>query len=178
MLLSKQANCDVTTPHGANILRNDIEARTGENLSINTIKRIVGVIKSDSSPRLSTRDILARYLGFENWKHLQSKVQRPPSSAFYKRKPYIDVLEEPVGNLLHIFWEAKHGVKIKNLGEGRFVVVASLNSKLQEGDILYLTYLAPNYPMVVSEVIRGEENLGCYIAGIERGLTSIHRSHK
>ncbi|MDE5807494.1 MAG: hypothetical protein K2H76_05205, partial [Muribaculaceae bacterium] len=83
MLLSKQANCDVTTPHGANILRNDIEARTGENLSINTIKRIVGVIKSDSSPRLSTRDILARYLGFENWKHLQSKVQRPPSSAFY-----------------------------------------------------------------------------------------------
>ncbi|MDE5791767.1 MAG: hypothetical protein K2H96_11145 [Muribaculaceae bacterium] len=83
-----------------------------------------------------------------------------------------------MGNLLHIFWEAKHGVKIKNLGEGRFVVVASLNSKLQEGDILYLTYLAPNYPMVVSEVIRGEENLGCYIAGIERGLTSIHRSHK
>lgn len=178
MLLSKQANCDVTTPHGANILRNDIEARIGEKLSINTIKRLVGVIKSDGIPRQSTRDILAGYLGFNSWKELDLAISLPQSSAFYKQKPYIDAREEPSDSFLNILWEPKHGVKIKSLGDGKYLVAESLNSKLQKGDILFLTYLAKNYPMVVSEVIRGEENLGCYIAGIERGIISIRRSRK
>lgn len=178
MLLGKEANCDVTTPHGASILRNDIEARTKENLSINTIKRLVGVIKSDGVPRLSTRDILARYLGYDDWRQLDRTISMPKSSAFYKQRPYIDARDERAGIFLVIRWMPDHAVKIRHEGEGKYAVVESIKSKLQPGDLISLTYIAKSYPLVISEVIRGGENLGCYVAGLDGGILRWHRSIK
>lgn len=61
-LLSEKSGRDVTTPVGADYLRNDIEATTGEPLSLNTVKRLTGLLPYDSEPRQSTLDILAGYI--------------------------------------------------------------------------------------------------------------------
>ncbi|MDE7441796.1 MAG: hypothetical protein K2M69_06505 [Muribaculaceae bacterium] len=174
-LLSKKANCDISTPHGANILRNDIEARTGEKLSINTIKRLVGVIRSDASPRMSTLDIIAKYLDYIDGKHLVYVHSRRITSRFLKEKPYIDLRDEPVGMEIDLRWSINHRMRIKHLGEGKYVVRASHNTKLQAGDILSMTLLARHYPLAISEVIRGEENLGNYIAGMDDGIEMISK---
>ena len=67
--LSAKAGQDVTTPWGATILQLDIETATGQRLSINTVKRLVGVITSNvKKPRSYTLKIISDYLGYPDWR--------------------------------------------------------------------------------------------------------------
>ena len=62
--LSEKIGQDVTTPAGASVLQLDIESVTGESLSLNTVRRLVGVIQSEKlTPRRTTLNIIANYIG-------------------------------------------------------------------------------------------------------------------
>lgn len=50
MLLSRKAGVDVATPAGSDVLRHDIESATGQLLSLNTVKRLTGVIPYNCAP--------------------------------------------------------------------------------------------------------------------------------
>ncbi len=69
--LSEINHQDVTTPAGASVLALDIEKKTGCCLGLNTVKRLVGVIPSDVTPRRTTLNVLANYLGYPDWELLQ-----------------------------------------------------------------------------------------------------------
>lgn len=80
-----KAGFDVTTAAGATMLANDIESKTGERLAANTIKRLVGVIPYNNKPRITTLNIIARYLGWPSWESLMNDHR---SSAFGGRNPF------------------------------------------------------------------------------------------
>ena len=62
--LSEKIGQDVTTPAGASVLQLDIESVTGESLSLNTVRRLVGVIQSEKlTPRRTTLNLIANYIG-------------------------------------------------------------------------------------------------------------------
>ncbi|MDE6077072.1 MAG: hypothetical protein K2G29_05010, partial [Muribaculaceae bacterium] len=62
--LSEKIGQDVTTPAGASVLQLDIESVTGESLSLNTVRRLVGVIQSEKlTPRRTTLNIIANDIG-------------------------------------------------------------------------------------------------------------------
>jgi hypothetical protein len=58
-----------------------IEKETGVVLSRNTLKRIWGKMKFDGSPSISTKNALARFAGYENWKDFVTD-----NSGFRKKK--------------------------------------------------------------------------------------------
>ena len=66
--LSDKVREDVSTPAGATMLQLDIESTTGERLGLNTVKRLVGVLSSDTKPRISTIKIISDYLGYADWR--------------------------------------------------------------------------------------------------------------
>lgn len=171
-LLSEKAGRDVTTSYGADYLRNDIEAVTGEPLSLNTVKRLVGNLQYDSTPRVVTLNIISRYLGFSSWQLLQEYLTGR-ISGFNVEEVFIDLTIQPLGRLIRIRWQPDRCISIKHLGNGRYTVTESIKSKLHSGDILHLTQIAEGFPFIVKTVEREGKNLGNYIAAKKQGVDSI-----
>ena len=171
-LLSAKTGRDVTTPHGADYLRNDIEAVTGEHLSLNTVKRLVGHLPYESSPRVVTLNIISNYLGFSSWQLLQEYLSGKISD-FDIKEGFIDLTNQPSGKIIRIRWQPDRYLSIKHLGTGKYVVTESINSKLHSEDILYLSQIAEGFPFMVKMVERKGENLGNYIAAKKTGIDSI-----
>ena len=60
----------------------DIESLTGEHIGINTIKRLLGFIRDEHNPRITTLNIIARYVGCETWEQLRRMDYAYASSSF------------------------------------------------------------------------------------------------
>lgn len=171
-MLADKARVNVETKNGAEFLRNDIESRTGEALSLNTVKRLVGILPYDSSPREITLDIIARYLGYNNWPLLNSAVQNKISD-FNVTSGFIDLIELPENSEIIIKWHPDRILHIVHHYKGKYEVRRSDKSKLLEGDILFLSHIAVGFPFMVKEVIRKGETLGNYTAAQIEGIYSI-----
>lgn len=178
-MLSKRAGVDVSTPAGSEWLRNDIESATDERLSVNTVKRITGVLGDgnyiDEHARRSTLDVLARYLGFTDWPDLKSGLCE--RSSFFQRPPgTVEMATLPVDAIVTLRWDPDRCVRLRHFGEELYVVESSENSKLMKDDILIISDVRKGHYLIVRDVIRGGESLGCYTAAMVRGLTSIEIS--
>lgn len=171
-LLSKKTGKDVTTSYGADYLRNDIEAVTGEALSLNTVKRLVGNLSYESTPRGVTLDIISRYLGFSSWQILHEYFTGKISD-FNVEEGFIDLTAQPSGKVINIRWQPDRCISIKHLDEGKYMVIKSLNSKLHTEDILYLSQIREGFPFIVKMVERNGKNIGNYIAAKKHGIDSV-----
>ena len=171
-MLSEKAGLNVSTPAGAEWLRNDIEKVTGEILGINTIKRITGVIEYEGSHRTMLLDIIARYLGYPSWSLLDQVIQKK-ISFFSDQNDAISLEKLPPDQLVEICWDPDRSVLLRHNKDKIFTVIESSNSKLKEGDILTLSQIAPGFPLYASDVIRNGDSLGTYTAASINGVSSI-----
>lgn len=176
-LLSKKAGRDVKTAFGSNWLRQDIVKVTGEDIGLNTVKRLTGVLSSgsDSSQfhaRTDTMDIVARYLGFINYRDLQHYIASG-SSQFKKADGLVVMDEQPVGTTVVIRWSPDREIILRRIDSGEYLVESSANSKLRVGDCLKIAQTMAGYPLIVKEVVREGHALGPYTAAPELGVTFV-----
>lgn len=176
-LLTKKAGRDVTTASGSSWLRQDIIVATGEYISLNTVKRLTGVLTTgaDASElhiRPSTLDIIARYLGFKDNNDLQCCLT-DGTSQFRKADGLIDVEELPVGSTTVIRWSPDRELVLRRLESAEMLVEQARNSKLKVGDLLRIAQIMNGYPLIVKDVIRNGQSLGPYTAAPEYGVTFV-----
>lgn len=172
-MLSRKAGCDVTTAQGAHALCNDILAVTGEPVSLNTIKRLTGIISYEKTHRDGTKAVIARYLGFADWSMLQSFLDNKISD-FNTNSGFLEMSSLPDGQEVEIEWLPDRKIMIRHLEGCQFEVVSNCNSKLLPGDILNMSQIAVGFPLIVSEVIRDGRSLGNYTAAVTDGITKLH----
>lgn len=147
-------------------------------ISETTVKRMLGLVGENSpeknrTPHVSTMDILAKWLGYPNYKALLNEIgQRNYSSEFTPIKS-IDVLELDEGARIQLTYEPGRLISLVYLGKRMFVINESKNSKLLKGDILKVTHLILGQELLVSELIRNGKNLGAYRGAKDGGLTSL-----
>lgn len=149
-----------------------IEECTHEHLGVNTMKRLLGFISDERSPRLSTLNVLAHYLGFESW-HQLVETADDGNSEFDVQVDELrsrDLLEN---QRVFVSYLPNRELTLVYLGDERFEVVDSLNSKLHVGDIVTISHFILHYPLIVSQVIRNDHTLGNFTAGKLSGLTDI-----
>lgn len=170
--LSERCGCDVTTPAGSTTLAHDIESQTGEKLSPNTLKRLVGVLPYKFAPRNSTLEILAQYLGFSSWDLFLAKIN-DSISDFNVDNPFVEVRQLPLDAQISFCWEPDRNIRLRHLGEGRCMVTEVANSKLVAGDILALTQLAEEYPLIAKDVVRDGRSIGNYLAAKTNGISNL-----
>ncbi|MDE7414003.1 MAG: hypothetical protein K2N05_09510 [Muribaculaceae bacterium] len=180
-LLKERAGCDVTTPAGSEWLCKDIEVRTGQRLSVNTVKRLSGVIDSDEDnnnihARRSTMDIISQYLGFRDYVALHSFLEQG-SSSFRTKKDIVEMSELPVGARVVLGWALDREISVVHEGDGCYRVCTSKKSKLMEGDRLFIHNVMKGYPLYVRNVIRNGESLGNYTAAMEYGVAFVRIEH-
>lgn len=171
-LLSERAGYDISTPHGAEKLQKDILAATGENLSVNTVKRLAGVIPYESQPRLSTLEILSGYLGFPDLKSLLLLLYGI-SSEFDIPDNFIAAFNLPSEQRMLLEWSPGRKVILRHKEGEEYIVEDSLNSKLRNGDSVLLGYVAQGAPLLIRNVVRDGQSLGEYSAATDSGLTKV-----
>lgn len=172
-LLAGKAGRDVRTASGSEWLCHDIVSVTGQNLSANTVKRFTGVIGGgELSPSVPTKDIIAQYLGFEDYRALERHILSG-TSQFGEAEGLVDVGSLSAGTRLVVRWSPDREIRLRRLESGDCLVEAAANSKLRAGDRLTIAQVMTGYPLIVKEVVRNGESLGPYSASPEYGVTYV-----
>jgi len=168
-LLKQKSNKDFRLSADCEYLALDIETVTGEHIGVNTLKRLLGFIGDERVPRVSTLDVIARYLGFDSWDVL-SVYDSQSNSSFESSAEEIRVGDLSAGQHIQINYLPDREIVLEYLGGNRFRVEKSINSKLTAGDELTITHIVQYYPLLVSGVIRDGNSLGSFTAGKAQGI--------
>ena len=148
----------------------DIESATGERLGVTTLKRLLGFTSEKAEPRISTIDIIARYLGFESYSILEDSINNKGDSEFDDVSETILSSSLSPGEEIKILYSPDRSLIITHLEEDKFIVKESINGSLKEGDIVFVDSFTNSLPLIVKNVIRLGESLGPYTAGKKFGI--------
>ncbi len=169
-LLKQKSNKDLRLSGDCEYLALDIESVTGEHIGVNTLKRLLGFIDDEREPRVSTLDIIARYLDFEKWEKLKCFDDKS-NSSFNATEDEIRVSDFSKGQRIQICYLPDRLIELEYCGNGQFLVKSSQNSKLQICDKLAISHIIKGYPLLVSHVWRDGTNLGAFTAGKVQGIS-------
>jgi hypothetical protein len=168
-MLAKRCGHTIRHSSDCDYIALDIESVTGEHIGVNTIKRLLGFIADERTPRYSTLDILARYLGYNDWGALRLADEGFSNSEFGERTELI-VCHLVKGQEVHLTYPPNRSLNLLYEDDNKFRVTKSQNSKLQTGDLLTLTHIVRGYPLLISEVERDGCCLGSFTAGKAQGI--------
>ena len=151
-----------------------IENETGERISTNTLKRLLGFIDETREPRLYTLDTIAKYLGFDNWDVYLMSINKSGNSEFGKIEE-INVADLQVNDKIEFHYSPDRMVTVQYLGTTLFEVIKAVNSKLIVGDQFEVKQFFINYPLYINDVIRDGNHLGSFTAGKVSGITMLKK---
>ena len=156
-------------PYDCDEIARVINGKTGKNISVNTVKRLLGFISEEREPRLYTLDMIAEYLGFDNWDVYQLHLNQMKGSSAGSFAA-IKISELKVDHLIKFRYLPDRMVVIKYCGDYFFDVTEAENSSLMVGDKIEVKQIVRNSPMFIDDVIRNGEHLGEFTVGILEGI--------
>lgn len=142
-------------------------------ISRNTVARILGVNDRPRTPQAKTMDVIAVYLGYKDGKDLAHALGETYDVSAFESVDGIDVKALEKGDMVHIAYDPKRDIIMTYLGNDRFVVNESVNSKLQVGDELTITHFELGFELLATNVTRDNENLGEYRSAKCGGLKTV-----
>lgn len=148
-------------------------------LSETTVKRMFGLVGPDSkerhrTPHNSTMDILAKWLGYDNYTALFDDVSEGSGASEFTSLVSIEVGALEEGSQIRLTYHPARAIVMTYIGNNEFRVEHSRNSKLKVGDILKITHLILNQELIIADVVRDGVSLGAYRGAKDGGLTSLH----
>lgn len=90
--IHKKFPSKITNNSGCEILIADIFSKTQHLLSIDTIKRLLVLKKSNSLPSIFTLDVCSQYLGYHDWEDFVKTYLE--QNIFYHKILFINIIEE------------------------------------------------------------------------------------
>ena len=164
----------VSTTYGFEALSVVIEHEIGMMLSSSTLKRLWGYVSSKPIPRTSTLDILAMYVGEKDFASFCKKISEGSNSqSDYETGNVVMSSDLDEGRVVLLQWNPNRLVRLRYLGDSRFTVIESINSKLREGDVFEMGCFILGHPMLIPGIQRNGQTTAPYIAGRKDGLTRI-----
>ena len=153
-------------------LRQDI----GEQISTSTLKRLWGYVNDSHIPRQQTLNALTRYIGYDNFKQFCTwlKSSTAYKSSFFTTKQLLSN-ELHLNQELEIGWAPNRYLRLRYQGNGVFLIIKALQSKLQEGDTFEATSFFLEQPLYLPYILRNGIRTSPFIAGRNGGLTFINQ---
>ena len=152
-----------------------MEYEQGESLGASTLKRLWGYIPGRTTPRLTTLNVLARYIGFKDFLQYRDSLYADDASGFSPSRGFVAASDMTPGEKLVIGWAPNRLVTLEFLGNERFRVAESVNSKLREGDEFSQQAFFKGWPMFIPGISRSGKVTPPYVAGKTEGLNYLER---
>jgi len=160
------------TPKDFEFLRERIYARLHILVSRTTLMRLWGYVDEDVKPRKATLDILSHFLGYEDWDAYcqNSRLPKEQQSAPVMSRRLSVANELVSGDRLQLTWQPDRTCDVKYLGDQRFVVTASENTRLREGDTFECSLIIEGEPLYLDNLKQGEQPAIAYVCGKKTGV--------
>jgi len=176
-------------------LRKDVEARLGmrpatpadfetliaqiwlqlhENIALSTLERLWGYVEGANNTRRSTLNILSRYVGSRDWDDYTARLlaeEHDSSNPFIADGIHTQDLQP--GQQIAVTWLPNRKCVFRYLGDMRFEVVESSNSKLNVGDTFITTFFLIVQPLYIDHLVLTGYSTVSYVAGNNGGLQSV-----
>ena len=151
-----------------------IERDINEMISSSTLKRLWGYVSNNSSPSLTTLNILSRFIGQKDFRTFCESLKKMElfESSFFS-STFISASDLEPGAIVRIGWNPDRVVHLEYLGSFHFRVQRNYNSSLQAGDEFDISSFFLGYPLYIPRILRGGQYTPSYIAGSVNGLTTL-----
>ena len=162
------------TPKDFSFLRSSIWESNHEIISATTLKRLWGYIKGADEMRISTLDILSRFLGFNDWEGFLLNLDQSDGSSPI-RSFHISINELEPGDRVFVSWKPDRRCTFRYMGNSEFTVEKAENSKLAEGDTFSATLFILNEPLYLNNFVHGSNPPVPFVVGNRDGLCELER---
>ena len=174
-LIKDRFKSEIIYPQQCEALSMDIEASTGKSLGTTTLKRMLGFVQGVTSPRDSSLDIVAQYLGYTSYSVLFENIENSASVSEFASVESILSESLSVGDRIRMTYEPKRSLELEYLGNRLYEVKRSECCKLKAGDKLRASAFYVGLELVAESVEREGVNIGSYRAAKQGGLTALER---
>ena len=171
-LLKRKSDSDLRLPSDCELLSLDILGQTGVRIGATTLKRLLGFAQDERKPHATTLDAIARYLGFAHWDELAA-IEDKGNSGFNAPDGEVRSADLQTGCEVEITYLPDRRVVLSYLGDNRYRIQQSENSKLLAGDEVEIVSFVLHHPLLVMQVWRDGQSLGQFTAGRVSGLSSV-----
>ncbi len=165
----------VQTTKDFELLTESIFLKTKDRLSPSTHKRLWGYVSDSHKANPTTLNILSRYAGFDSFIDFCDylKNNSEVESSFFA-KTRIKSGEIASNTNIEIGWSPDRYLLTKYLGDNRYEIIESKNSKLLTGDKFSCSEFILGHPMYMSDIERDGETFPSFVAGEKNGLTLLN----
>lgn len=172
MILEK-FNSPLLYPQQCEALSMAIKEATGETLGTTTLKRMFGFVNGPARSRLSSLDIIARYLGYPDYNLLSKDLGEDTDISDFSSVDGIESGDLEIGEQIRISYHPNRMLLLRCIGDNKYEVIESHGSKLLTGDKLIISGFYVGFELIVSDVEREGKHLGSYQAAKQGGLTDV-----
>ena len=171
--IEKALHRKMRTPKDFETLHDMVFERTHVMMSTTTLKRIWGYIASDYKPSGKSLDTLAQFLGYADYdsfcKRCISDDGSQPSDPVVSR--HINVEDDlKTDDAVTLYWAPDRVCHVRYLGHSRFMVNASENTRLKEGDTFSCSLIIEGEPLYISQLVQGSCPPTNYVCGKQSGV--------
>ena len=160
------------TPADFIFLIGAIWERTHETMSPTTLKRLWGYIDGADTTRNCTLNILSKFLGFNDWDDFLANIGQDNGSDYVKSQ-HIKVEDLSVGDHVSVSWKPNRRCTFRYLGDYRFIVEKSENSKLKVGNTFSCSLFILGEPLYLNDLVQENNQPVAFVVGNKDGLVEI-----
>lgn len=172
--LREKIGLDMTRSADFDVLAQAIRDKTNDNLGVNTLKRLFGFKTNKVVPRHSTLDIIAQYLGSEDYDTLIKSLGDGADISLFTPIDSLEVQDLERGSRVKVSYKPNRVFFLTYLGDFKFMVNEVEGSRnILKGDILTIMQLAVGHRFLVAHVNRDGKDLGAYESAKYKGLKSV-----
>ena len=161
------------TPKDFKNLAQSVFNETGSMLSPTTLKRLWGYLqeKEQQTPRMTTLDILSKYIGYMDFATF-CKFQQidGESESDFLGNNCLQTKSLLKGDRVKLMWQPDRCVAVQYIELCMFKVIESRNSKLSADDIFICERIIENQPLILSNLIHENGDPINYICGKKGGV--------
>ena len=162
----------IQTPKDFQYLSERIYSRLHVMVSATTLKRLWGYLADDVEPRRATLGILARFLGYRDWEDYcahSAALPETQSSPVMSRRLSV-AAELRAGDCVRLAWLPDRVCEVEYLGDSRFRVVSSANTRLRTGDTFECCLMVDGEPLYIDNLRQGDAAPVAYVCGKRSGI--------
>lgn len=160
----------IKTPADFAALSEEIQQVTKQYISTSTLKRLWGYVKSKSSHRIVTLNVLAVYLGYDSWQDY--RCNKVVESDFLHSN---QVLARNLNSddVVSFSWSPDRQCQAVRQADRTFRVTQAMNCKLNVGDTFKTLGFFYGEPLYITDLTHDDQTGLTYVCGRIHGLTDV-----